>query len=132
MDKIKEGIIIDGVTHAFIADLEGDDNECSRCSLSGWCTDNIRMCLVFDKPIGFRFERVEEGKIMAKNMTVKESRIKEINSLVQVARSMELNEEYPITSQEIAESNVSSSFECGVVCGALWQKGKRKKRNKTA
>jgi hypothetical protein len=69
---------------------------------------------------------------MAKNTTVKEARIKEINSLVQVARSMELNEEYPITSQEIVASNVSSSFECGVVCGALWQKKKKEKRNKTS
>jgi hypothetical protein len=60
MAKIKKGIIIDGVTHAFIEDLEGND-ECSRCSLAGWCTDNLLMCIVFGRPIGFRFERVEEG-----------------------------------------------------------------------
>ena len=59
MAKIKEGIIIDGVTHAFIEDLEGDD-ECSRCSLAGCCTDDKFMCEAFDKSIGFRFEKIEE------------------------------------------------------------------------
>ena len=49
------------------------------------------------------------------------SRAEEIKHLLEKSRQMSVDETYPITEGEVIEF-ISSSFEFGFVCGALWQK----------
>lgn len=49
------------------------------------------------------------------------SRAEEIKYLLEKSRQMSVDETYPITDGEVIEF-ISSSFEFGFVCGALWQK----------
>ena len=49
------------------------------------------------------------------------SRAEEIKHLLEKSRQMGVDQTYPITENEVIEF-ISSSFEFGFVCGALWQK----------
>ena len=49
------------------------------------------------------------------------SKIEEIKHLLEVSRQMIVDKTWPITEDEVVEF-ISSSFEFGFVCGALWKK----------